>query len=390
MADAVLRIPIPGQKNHAHSGERERFPLDLLSPYFLAGPENHLVEVVVRSILQEPPNGYNPVILYGPSGVGKSHLALGLAAEWKEKHRRQRVECTTALDFSRELADAIETQGVEEFREKYRQAALVVIEDIHRLGRKGTAPCSRRENRGSPHRPEKLNTQEELVHTLDALIRNGAWFLLTSTIAPGDGPGISPMLQSRLMSGLIVPLALPGFSTRLSIIQQHSGLLKYDLSKSAAEALAERLQGTVPEIQQMIARLKIPRMPAGKRISAQAAKHWFDRPAPRSAPSLQKIAALTAKHFGLKAALLRSPSRKRNIVAARDLAIHLARQLLNFSFEEIGRFFGGRDHTTIMHSCRKVEALVKTDAACRRDWELLKTKACRHSEKMGEKMSNPC
>ena len=162
---------------------------DAASTHFLAGPENRLVEVAVRSVVEGQPNGYNPLVLYGPSGTGKSHLALGLAAAWKAADRnvagtrrvpdrlphtacadyikRQRVVCITAVDFARELADAIETQAVEEFRAKHRGAAMLVVEDLGQLATRKSG---------------KLSAQEELVHTLDALVADGA-------LGGGDGLG---------------------------------------------------------------------------------------------------------------------------------------------------------------------------------------------------------
>jgi chromosomal replication initiator protein len=357
MADAVIEIPIPGQKNHAPSEDREQTAPVLPRRSFLAGPENRLAAVVVRSMLQRSANGCNPVTLYGPSGSGKSHLALGLAAAWKEKHRRERVECTTAADFARELAEAVAAQGLDEFREKYRQAALVVIEDLHQLAERRSA---------------KLDAQEELIHTLNALTKQGSWALLTSTIAPGECSGILPLLQSRLMGGLIVPLALPGYTARLALIRQQSAALQCELSKPAIEALAQGVQGSVPEIQRMMARFASAPPQRAKPVGLKAVKQFLNRRALNDIPSLREIAVVTAKHFGLNAALLRGPSRKRNHVLARDLAIYLSRQLFHFSLEEIGRSFGGRDHTTVMHSCRKIETLAKTDAPCRRELELLK------------------
>ncbi|MBN2580818.1 MAG: ATP-binding protein [Pirellulales bacterium] len=371
MADAVVEIPIPGQQSLLLAGDRERKSSALPEHHFLAGPENQLADSVVRSILEGSPRNCNPVTFYGPSGSGKSHLALGIAAAWKEKHRRQRVECTSAAEFSRELAEAVEAQGLEEFREKYREAALVVIEDFHRLGRKGSVSFSQTTLRNASGRPGDLNAQEELIHTLDALTRRGSWILLTTLAAPGECPGILPMLQSRLSEGLVVPLVLPGFTTRLELIRQQSSVLKCKLPKSAAESLARRLQGTVPEIRRAVARLDPSSVHNGKKINTKIAKQLFGDREPADGPSFQKIASLAARHFGLKTTLLRGPSRKRNIVNARDLAIYLSRQLSSASLGKIGRYFGGRDHTTVMHSCRKIEALIKTNSAYRRELELL-------------------
>ena len=126
MVDGVVDIPLPGRtlESGGHDGAAA-------APcHFLAGPENRLVEVAVRAVVDEPPNGYNPLVFHGPSGTGKSHLARGLAAVWQARNRRHRVVTTTATDFARELAEAIESQAVEEFRTKYRTANLVVLEDL--------------------------------------------------------------------------------------------------------------------------------------------------------------------------------------------------------------------------------------------------------------------
>ena len=136
-------------------------------------------------MLEEQPNGYNPIVLYGPSGTGKSHLALGLAANWKARYRK-RMECVSAVDFARELAEAVETQALEEFRTKYRRAGLMVFEDIGRLV-----------NRTS----EKLSAQEELMHALDELIDGGSWVIVTAAAAPAPCPECSLPCKAGLPPG---------------------------------------------------------------------------------------------------------------------------------------------------------------------------------------------
>ena len=157
---------------------------------------------------------FNPLVLYGPSGTGKSHLARGMAAAWKardnvlltvrarksphaereEYNTRQRVVCTTAVDFARELAEAIDTQAVEEFRAKHREAALLVVEDLGML---------------ATRKAGKLNAQEELIHTLDALLAEDRWVIVTASAPPAELPGILSALKSRLTGGLTIPLRRP-------------------------------------------------------------------------------------------------------------------------------------------------------------------------------------
>jgi chromosomal replication initiator protein len=360
MAEAIIDIPLPGL-TLGSSGTQKKAPRASDAPsHFLAGPENLLVQVVVRSVLGDCPdfhvnnNGtvpfgldYNPIVLYGPSGTGKSHLALGLAAEWKVRHRR-RVECVAAVDFARELADAIETQALEEFRRKYRQADLLVFEDIGRMVNR---------------RSEKLSAQDEFVHTLDDLIGRGSWVIITALAPPFAMTGMLPALQSRLTAGLTVPLAPPEPDTRLAIINRLADLRKIDLPDPIARTLADGFYGTVPELMGALTQLEVPARRAGCHIALKDVRSFLSRRGSQCKASIHAIALATARHFGLKLSELRSPSRQRAVVAARNMAVYLARNMLKCSFDEIGRYFGGRDHTTMMHSWHKIDKLLNIDPA---------------------------
>jgi chromosomal replication initiator protein len=353
MLEGIIDIPLPGcvisdPKAQAKPG-RDRGA----SGHFLAGPENCLVSVAVRSVLETQPNGYNPIVLYGPSGTGKTHLALGLAAEWKARNRR-RVECLAAVDFARQLNDAIETQAVEEFRKKYRQAEMLVFEDIGRL---------------VDRKSEKLSAQEEFIHTLDELIDRGSWIIVTSAAVPGEIEGILPGLQSRLTGGLTVPLVPPGPNTRLAILNQLAELRKIDLPEQAARALAEGFAATAPELMGAFTQLEVLARHDRGRIDVKAVRSLLAERENDPGPSLHAIALATARHFGLKLSELRSPSRQRAVVMARDIAVYLARSALKCSFQQIGQYFGGRDHTTVMHSWHKMEEQFGADPALRHEVE---------------------
>jgi len=284
MVEAIIDIPLPGLM-FGSPGAKENVPRAGDAPsHFLAGPENRLVKVVVRSVLEERPNGYNPIVLYGPSGTGKSHLAMGVAAEWKARYRR-RVECISAVDFARELAEAIETQALEEFRAKYRQAGLLVFEDIGRLIHRTS---------------EKLSAQDEFVHTLDDLIDRGSWVIVTSMVAPYAMSGMLPALQSRLTAGLTLPLALPEPDTRLAIVNRLAELRKIDLPVPAARILAEGFSRTVPELMGAITQLEVPASRDGRRIDVKDVQSLLARRGSESKISIHAIALATARHFGLK------------------------------------------------------------------------------------------
>jgi len=345
--DGIITIPLSGQPlgcNCPPDGD-----LQVRSPLcqFLAGPENRLVEVAVRSVLDGPiGGGYNPLLIYGHSGTGKSHIARGLDTQWRANYPRLKCIYTTAVDFARELTDALDSQGMDEVRAKYRTAALLVFEDLAWLAGRTAA-------------------QEELVCTLDILLASNKQVVVTASCPPGQLPGIRPSLQSRLVAGLTVPLALPSSGARLAILRQLSRLRRVKLAESVARTLADGLAGTVPELLGALVQLEMAARLDGGRIDAEAVRCYLARRHTDGRPPLRQIAAATARHFSLKLSELRSRSQRRAVVTARGVAMYLARQFTGNSLQQIGRYFGDRDHSTVMHGCRKTETLLSTDPAIR-------------------------
>jgi chromosomal replication initiator protein len=354
MANGVVTIPLPGQPLTGDLLPRDghRGPTTL---EFFAGPENSLIEPAVAGVLGRQPTPYNPLVLYGPSGTGKSHLARGLAATWKLNFPQSRVAYTTAVDFAREMADAFDTHAVEDFRAHYRGVSLAVFEDVGEL-------------------VAKPAVQEELMRTLDAVIQRGGQVVVTASSAPQEIADFPPALQSRLSAGLCVPLVLPGPDTRLAILQRWSNLCEVAMADSILKLLAEGLAGTVPELLGAMLQLEVPAREEGRPIDAHQVRDFLSQRDSALRPKLRDIAALTARHFTLRLRDLRGPSRRRPVVTARDVAIYLCRQLTRVSLSRIGEYFGGRDHTTVLHACRKTEELLQTDPAIRQAIDRLRGK----------------
>jgi chromosomal replication initiator protein len=343
MTNGVVTIPLPGlplsDDPSGRDGQREPTTLE-----FFAGPENCLIEPALSGVLCRQPTHYNPLVLYGPSGTGKSHLARGLAATWKSNFPQSRVAFATAIDFAREMGEAFLTQSVEDFRARYRGANLSVFEDVGELATKPEA-------------------QEELAFTMDEIIGRGGQVVVTAAVSPREITGFSPALQSRLTAGLCVPLALPGPDTRLAILERWSNLRDVEMADSILKLLAEGLAGSVPELLGAMLQLEVPAREGEFPIDAQQVRGFLSQRDSALRPKLRDIARLTARHFALRLADLRGPSRRRPVVAARDVAIYLCRQLTRETLSQIGDYFGGRDHTTILHACRKAEEMIQTDPA---------------------------
>ncbi len=198
--------------------------------------------------------------------------------------------------------------------------------------------------------------------------------VVTALAAPAELRGLMPGLQGRLLAGLSVPLSAPGATARLAILRGLAGLREIDLVEPVAQALAEGLNGTVPELLSALIQLEVPARMDGKPIDSGAVRDYLASRNGAKQPRIHDIAILTARYFSLKLADLRGSSRRRPVLTARDVAMYLARSVCRTGLQQIGLYFGGRDHTTVMHACRKIEALVKTDSAIRQAVDQLRQK----------------
>jgi chromosomal replication initiator protein len=312
---------------------------------FWVGLENRLVAGGVEAILERRSQGSGPVVFFGPCGSGKTHLALGCVSAYRARYRQRSTAYATAVDFARELADAIDTHAVDDFRRRYRRPSLLAIDDVDRLAGKAAS-------------------ERELASTLDAVLEAGGQMLLTSSVAPGELTGFLPQLQSRLISGLTIPLALPGPLARVAIVRRLAELRGLELGKREAETLALGLRWSVPRLSGALATLEAARQ-AGEAIGLRLIREYLAEQESAAKPSLRDIAAAVSRHFSLRLADLRSPSRRRAVVVARDVAMYLARAISGTSLKQIGFYFSGRDHTTVSHGCWKTKLLLGSDEAIR-------------------------
>lgn len=357
---SVVDIPLERNSSARGTGSPgdEGRPLRLAQ--FVAGPENGLVEVVVQWILDPAAPAFNPVVLCGPPGTGKTHLATGLAATWKASFPRRPAVYVTAADFARQLADAIETQTTEDFAATYRGAALLVIEDLDLLEGKEAA-------------------QQEFLYTLDAVIQRGGRVVVTCRRVPERMAGFPARLRARLMGGLVVPLVAPEEETRLAVVRRLARLRSVEMTDEAARRLAERLAVTVPELAGALLQLEVRASANGGVVGPKLVARYLDERGDRLRPTIREIALAASRRFSVGLGQLRGPSRQRGAVTARGAAMYLARKLTGHSLREIGEYFGGRDHTTVSHACRKVEETLPGDPTLLQAVTELEEKVCPRS-----------
>lgn len=332
-----LEVPSAASKPAGSNGRGAPSPLR----EYIGGEENALARVAAETLLAEPER-FNPLVLVGPTGVGKTHLVLGLVERWKHAHRDRKAIVTTGADFARAYAEEVETDSLADLRDRYLAADLLLIDDVQELAGKRAA-------------------QQELQCLLDMLVAEGRRVVITARQPPGEIPQFSEGLASRLSAGLCVPLTVPGTLARRAILVKLAALHEAPLAEPALVYLAENLEGTVPALSHAVAELQLASGRGKEQIGSAAVQAFLSEQSEDQRPNLRNIASVVARYFRLKTADLKGPSRRTGVVQARSLAMYLARRLTDESLEQVGQHFGGRDHTTVLHACRKTESLVETD-----------------------------
>jgi chromosomal replication initiator protein len=331
VVEHLAEIPFPGRIAAPQATKNAGNAAPRTLPAFVAGPENRLVAATLNRMMSGTSSRTNAprmLVLFGPSGVGKTHLARGLVGHW-ETTQADGAHYTTAADFRRELAAALEADDVASFRARIRNYKLLAIDDIHRLPANEFLAC-------------------ELRNTFDAFEESGGTIIVTSS-RPADSLGnLPPDVRSRLASGLQLQLAAPGKAARMRIIRHASAAFGRPLSDDTAHQLADSTHGAAPDVFGSLFKL-------WSTAAAQSPATAASAQLTTKQPAIPEIVAVVARCCKVSRKLLKSASRKQSIVFARSVAIYLARNLTDASYEQIGKTLGGRDHTTIMHSYQKID-----------------------------------
>jgi chromosomal replication initiator protein len=319
-------------------------------PEFFFGPENALLGVSVEPLIRSGTCPFRPLVLVGPSGVGKSHLASGIATTIADG---KSIVQFTAADFARQVTETTSPVEAAEHHRSLHQAETLILEDLHQLAKKPAA-------------------QIALASLLDALVARHATVIITSNCLPAKLENFTPALVDRLSSGLVVSLAPPSKSVRRAMITHIADREQLNLSSGAADRLAEAELNTWNELRGALLELRFVRGQDGSSIRLTDVRRYLaEQPAPH-AIEIREIALAVAKHFSLRLGDLQSASRRRGVVDARNITAYLTRQSTGQSLQQIGQFLGGRDHTTILHGIRKFEQQLSTDPAQRQLVEDLK------------------
>jgi chromosomal replication initiator protein len=329
----------------------ERYTFDL----FVVGKSNELAAAAANAVSQAPGKVYNPLFIYGDTGLGKTHLMQAVAHETLQRSPKTRITYVGTEQFMNELIGSILDRTGAEFRRRYRETDLLLIDDVHFLkGRKET-------------------TQEEFFHTFNALYEAGRQIVLTSDRPPSEIAGLEARLISRFQWGMVADISLPDFEHRVAILKQKAQLDRLELTipDDVIHFIAEHVRSNVRELEGSIIKLLAYASLKHKDITVDVAREAL-RDKLRAIEGLQHegsalltiftIQQAVAKEWGVTVDGLRSKTRTKTLTTPRQIAMYLVRELLSTQLVEIGNAFGGRDHSTVIHSLEKVQQSITQDS----------------------------
>jgi chromosomal replication initiator protein len=327
---------------------------------FVIGDCNRLAHAAALTVAELPAQAYNPLFICGPPGVGKTHLLSSIADLLISHNPGLAVRCTTGESFTNEFLGALSNGRTEGFKMRFRHVDVLLVDDVQFFER-------------------KTKTEEEFFHTFNALYDNGRQIVLTSDRPPADLQALEDRLRERFEAGLVADVKPPGLATRLAILRKRAQHDHIELDDELAlDVIAERVALNVRALEGALIRVVAFSSLTGRPLTAELAKEVLDGLYPASAQSkhrgprsVAEIQAAACKHFGLSSEELLSTARAPRIAWPRQVAMYLARELTDESLPSIGRHFGGRDHTTVLHAWRRTTARIADDEASRKAVEKL-------------------
>ena len=323
---------------------------------FVIGPGNRLAHGAALAVAEAPSEAYNPLFLHGPPGLGKTHLLAAIANYLHDNAPGLSVRYTTAESFTNEFVAALRTAGAEAFKSRYRDIDVLLIDDVQFL-------------EGKPA------TEEEFFHTFNALYESGSQLVLSADRIPSDLSTLAARLRDRFEWGLTVPVEPPNLATRLTVLRKLVEEAGIEIADSGAlTELANRIDANVRQLHGALTRVIAHASLLAKPLSSELIAEVIPT-ASRSAQatSVEEIQQQVAERFGISRAELIGSSRAATPLRARQVAIYLTRELTDLSLPQIGRLYGGRDHTTVLNSLRRIEAGLGEDAALTEKVDELRT-----------------
>ncbi|HVY99466.1 MAG TPA: chromosomal replication initiator protein DnaA [Dongiaceae bacterium] len=322
---------------------------------FVVGKSNELAQAAAFRVAEADQVPFNPLFLYGGVGLGKTHLMHAIAWHIRRKKPEKRVIYLSAEKFMYQFIRALRNKDTMAFKERFRTVDVLMVDDVQFI-------------------IGKESTQEEFFHTFNALFDQNRQVVLSADKSPSDLQGLEERMRTRFGWGLVADIHPTTYELRLGILQTKAEQASVKVPEKVLEFLAHRISSNVRELEGALTRIIVQASLIGQPITLEATQDLLKdllRANDRRV-TIEEIQRKVAEHFNIKQADMQSPRRARQVARPRQVAMYLAKQLTTRSLPEIGRKFGGRDHTTVMHAVKKVEELCAADAGFSEDVDLLK------------------
>ncbi len=322
---------------------------------FVTGDSNKLALAAAMQAAAHPGEFHNPLVIYGGVGLGKTHLMQAVGNAVLERRPDAKVACLHSERFVNEMVNAIGGKKVDAFTKRYRSLDVLLIDDIQFFA-------------------GKSKSQEMFFHTFNALLEAGSQVVLTCDRYPKDIDNIESRLISRFVNGLAASIEPPEYETRVAIVKSKAKNAGIELPEDAASFIADRFSSNVRDLEGALHRVIADSNLTGRPIEMESCRRALRDLllAQERLITPENIKEVVAKHFGIRVMNLTSKKKHRSIVRPRQMAMTLVKELTNLSLPEIGDLFGGRDHTTVLHACRRIAELCKQDAKVAEDYENLR------------------
>lgn len=349
--DMFSETPAPSTPEPSRSALNPKYIFE----NFIVGPANNFAFAACKGAATKPGVEFNPLFLYGDSGLGKTHLMQAAGHFLRGLQPNAKIEYITTETFTNDLITAIQGQRMNDFRERYRSVDLLLIDDIQFIA-------------------GKERTQEEFFHTFNTLYESGKQIIVSSDRPPRDIPTLEQRLRSRFEWGLIADVQRPDLETRMAILRMNAQYRGVSIDPEVTNYIARNVTSSVRELEGALVRAivytSLNQIPLNRENAEKALSEVF---APSNTNlTLDDILNLTSAHFEVESQKVRGRGRQAALVAPRQIAMYLARELTAHSYPEIGEFFGGRDHSTVMYAVRKVNEHMTNDMEVRTAIDMLK------------------
>ncbi len=310
---------------------------------FVVGSNNNIATAAAKAVSQKPGEEYNPLFLYGPVGTGKTHLIQAIANEITRVNESSVVTYVTSETFTNELINSLQNNKMPEFRDKYRESDILIIDDIQFIAGKDT-------------------TQEEFFHTFNHLYQGNKQIVIASDRQPSEIAKLEERIASRFNSGLICDIQIPDFETRVAILKKKSEADDLNLSNDILIFMATNIQSNIREYEGAIKKIKayskLTSMEINLEMVKESLKDIINKPDVKYI-DIDLIKKIICRHFSISINEIDSKSRKKNIAEPRQIAMYLCREVLGSPYAEIGAKLGNRDHSTVISACNKIDSEIK-------------------------------